>query len=63
MKIVRLVLLLSLVGVPAACTGATVTEPETTAASALPSFGGAATDTTTTPTTARDGGGSYGSGT
>ena len=59
MKIVRLVLLLSLVGVPAACTSATITEPEsTTAASPAPLFD------STTPDTAvsRDSGHLIGSG-
>lgn len=54
MKIVRLVLLLSLVGVPAACTGASVVEPEGSTpatAGSLPSFNG----TTPPDTTSRDG--------
>lgn len=61
MKIVRLVLLLSLVGVPAACSGAPITEPEKTATvGTTPLFDG-----TTPPDTAkaRDSGGVFGSGT
>lgn len=61
MKIVRLVLLLSFAGVPVACNSATVTEPENPSATSRPSFdgGSSAPDTIV----ARDGGGSYGSGT
>jgi hypothetical protein len=49
MKIVRLVLLLSLVGVPAACNSVPVTGPEGTSAASLPSLDGSTTppDTTT----------------
>ncbi len=58
MKIVRLVLLLSLVGVPAACNGA-ITEPETSAKVApAPFFDSAAADTTKS----RDSGHIIGSG-
>lgn len=62
MKIVRLVLLLSLVGVPAACSGAAITEPEnsTPAADRAPLFNtGSRPDTAV----ARDGSGGFGSGT
>lgn len=60
MKIVRLVLLLlALVGVPAACSADSVTGPATSAPGSLPSFDG----TTPPDTTSRDGGGSFGSGT
>lgn len=64
MKIVRLVLLLSLVGVPVACSSASVTEPEgsapATVAGSLPSFDGTAPP----DTTSRDGSGPLlGSGT
>lgn len=60
MKIVRLVLLLSLVGVTAGCNGSVVTEPETSAKVApAPVFDGTAPDTTS-----RDGSGPLlGSGT
>jgi hypothetical protein len=61
MKIVRLVLLLSVVGLPAACNSATVTEPENPAATSRPSFDGGST--TPPDTTSRDGGGVFGSGT
>lgn len=62
MKIVRLVLLLSLVGVSAACGSAAITEPENPSATSRPSFDGG---TTTPPdtTVSRDGGGVFGSGT
>jgi hypothetical protein len=47
MKIVRLVLLLSLVGVPVACNGGAITEPENSAKVApVPHFNGTAPDTT-----------------
>lgn len=61
MKIVRLVLLLALVGVHAACSGAAITEPENTATVAAPRFNG----TTTPPDTAglHYSGGVFGSGT
>ncbi len=59
MKIVRLVLLLSLVGVSAACNGAPITEPETSAKVA-PLFDGSAADTSAVT---RDGSGGFGSGT
>lgn len=60
MKIARLVLLLSLVGAPVACTDVPVTGPQTTVEGIKPAFDtGTARDTAT----ARDGGGSYGSGT
>jgi hypothetical protein len=53
MKIVRLVLLLSLVGLPAACNSATITEPTSAATiSPTPQFNGTPADTT-----ARDGSG------
>jgi hypothetical protein len=59
MKIVRLVLLLSLVGVSAACSADSVTGSATSAPTTSPSL-----DSTTPPdSTARDGGGSFGSGT
>lgn len=59
MKIVRLVLLLTLVGVPAACSGATIAEPETTATvGTTPLFNGTPPDTAT----ARDSGHIIGSG-
>jgi len=59
MKIVRLVLLLSLVGVPVACNGGAVTEPETSAKIApAPRFDGASPDTTKS----RDSGHIIGSG-
>lgn len=62
MKIVRLVLLLSLVGVPAACSGAAITGPENAStAGSTPRFDG--TNTPPDTTTARDGGGLFGSGT
>ena len=60
MKIVRLVLLLSVVGIPAACNSATVTEPTPTATlSPTPLFDGA----TPADTTSRDGGHVIGTGT
>lgn len=47
MKIVRLVLLLSLVGVSAACTGGAITEPETSPKDVpAPLFNSTAPDTT-----------------
>ena len=60
MKIVRLVLLLSLVGAPVACSEAPVTGPEATLEGLKPVFDGSTTPDTAT---ARDGGGSFGSGT
>lgn len=62
MKIVRLVLLLSLVGIPAACNSATITEPENSSATSRPSFDGGSTTQPDT-TISRDGGGVFGSGT
>lgn len=61
MKIVRLVLLLSLVGLPAACSGAAITEPEKT----VPVYTTPHFDAATPPDTtkARDSGGVFGSGT
>lgn len=60
MKIVHLVLLLSLVGVTAACNGGAITDPQTSAKVApAPLFDGSARDTVT----ARDGSGGFGSGT
>lgn len=59
MKIVRLVLLLSLVGVPAACSADSVAGPATSAPTSSPSLDG----TTPPDSTSRDGGGSFGSGT
>lgn len=61
MKIVRLVLLLALVGVPAACSRAAITEPETTTAGTAPHYDG----TTTPPDTSglHYSGGVFGSGT
>ena len=60
MKIVRLVLLLSLVGVAAACNGGAVTEPETSPKEvSAPHLNSTAPDTAS----ARDGGHAIGSGT
>jgi hypothetical protein len=60
MKIVRLVLLLSLVVGSAACNGASITEPDTSASvDPAPLFNGTAADTTVS----RDGSGGFGSGT
>lgn len=61
MKIVRLVLLLSMVGVPAACTGPNLTEPDAPATvSPTPLFNGSSP----ADTTSRDGAGPIvGSGT
>lgn len=60
MKIVRLVLLLSLVGVPAACSGGAITEPAETPAKVAPAplFNGTPPDTTAN----RDSGHLIGSG-
>lgn len=60
MKIVRLVLLLSVVGVTAACNGGAITEPEASPKGVpAPPFNSTAPDTTNS----RDGGHAIGSGT
>lgn len=64
MKIVRLVLLLSLVGVPAACDRASVTEPSQSEKASAEIGPRLDTGTVTDSTTARDGAGPIiGSGT
>ena len=62
MKIVRLVLLLCLVGVPVACSADSVTGPKAGPAGSSPLFNGTSQPDSTNSTN-RDGGGLFGSGT